>query len=117
MNNEAANWRSVPFTRGVNDTVPERAGVYAILRTKRVHGLPLTVDPVYVGKSRNLRQRLRSHLNRATAHNDVVASLMNRETIEFWCILMPEGEVGEMEKAIIQGVKPMANKIRYGGAT
>jgi len=113
MKNIISNWRSVPFSRHGRESVPESAGVYAILRVNRVMGLPMRSEPVYIGKSTNLHYRMASHLNPATAHNEEVGSLHDRESHEFWCNLMPSDQITEAEKTLIQVVNPKANKIRY----
>ena len=93
--------------------MPESPGVYAILRVNRVMGLPLQVEPIYIGKSKNLKSRLGSHLDPAKAHNEHVGSLNDRESLEFWCNLMPQEQITVAEKKLIQSLNPRANKIRY----
>jgi len=113
MKNAFANWRSVSFSRHGREFVPEASGVYAILRVNRVLGLPLGVEPLYVGKSKNLKLRMGKHLDPATAHNEHVGAVQDREALEFWCNLMPGDQVTSAEKILIQAVNPTANKIRY----
>jgi excinuclease UvrABC nuclease subunit len=87
--------------------------VYVILRVNRVMGLPLQSEPLYVGKTRNLRHRMGMHLDPATAHNEHVGAVRDREALEFWCNLMPREQITSAEKILIQAVNPTANKIRY----
>ncbi len=68
---------------------------------------------MYVGRTSNLRSRMGSHLNPATAHNEHVANLRDRSSLEFWCNLMPVDETAMAEKMLIRSVDPLANKIRY----
>ena len=104
------NWRSVPFSRHGRNSVPNSPGVYVILRVNRLLGIPMHVEPIYVGKSKSLRTRLGRHLNPARAHNEQVGSVDRRDTIEFWCNLMPEDRITEAEKNLIRIVNPKANK-------
>jgi excinuclease UvrABC nuclease subunit len=113
MKNEVSNWRSVSYSRHGRESVPESPGVYAILRINRVMGLPMLADPIYIGKSKNLRIRMGRHLDPATAHNEHVGAVNDRESLEFWCNLMPSEQITVAEKNLIQLVKPKANKIRY----
>ncbi len=113
MNNEVSNWRSVSYSRHGRVSVPESSGVYAILRVNRVMGLPMQAEPIYIGKTKNLRKRMGSHLDPATAHNEHVGAVNDRETLEFWCNLMPQEQITAAEKNLIQVVNPRANKIRY----
>ena len=96
------------------ESVPERPGVYAIMRVNRVFGLPMAAEAIYIGKSNNLRRRMASHLDPATAHNEQVGAVQDREALEFWCNLMPGDQITAAEKVLIQIIKPTANKVRYG---
>ena len=113
MKNEVSNWRSAPYSRHGRESVPASPGVYAILRVNRVMGLPLLSEPIYIGKSKNLKSRMGSHLDPAKAHNEHVGSLHDRASLEFWCNLMPGDQIAAAEKSLIQVVNPSANKIRY----
>jgi excinuclease UvrABC nuclease subunit len=84
-----------------------------ILRVNRLMGLPMHSDPLYIGKTKNLRKRMGSHLDPATAHNEQVGAVNDRESLEFWCNLMPQEQITAAEIALIQVVNPRANKIRY----
>jgi len=114
MSYDISNWRSTAFSRLARETVPERPGVYAILRVTRVLGLPMAAEAIYIGKTKNLRRRMGSHLDPATAHNEHVGSIQDREALEFWCNLMPGDQTTAAEKILIQIIKPTANKVRYG---
>ena len=113
MKNEVSNWRTTAFSWNGQASVPDTTGVYVILRVRRVMGLPLSADPIYVGKTKNLRKRMGSHLDPAKAHNERVGALPNRETVEFWCNLLPGDQIAEAEKDLIRVINPQANKIRY----
>lgn len=76
-------------------------------------GLPMRSDPLYVGKTKNLRKRMSSHLDPARAHNEQVGAVSDRESLEFWCNLMPDDQIDMAEKLLIRTVNPTANKIRY----
>jgi excinuclease UvrABC nuclease subunit len=50
-------WQSTKFTYG-NTEVPENPGVYLINRVHRIGGVPLKSEPIYIGRTNNLRRRL-----------------------------------------------------------
>ena len=52
------NWHSAHYGLGGVSAVPARAGVYAVVRVPRLHGLPQAFDALYVGKAVNLKRRL-----------------------------------------------------------
>ena len=71
-------------------------------------------EAVYIGKTKNLRKRMTTHLDPATAHNEQVGAVQDRAALEFWCNLMPGDQITAAEKVLIQIIKPTANKVRYG---
>jgi excinuclease UvrABC nuclease subunit len=112
MKNNFKDWRMTSFSHPGRASVPARSGVYAIVRTRRVFGLPTSFDVLYVGRSKSLRTRLAQHLNLNAAHNEVSFS-SDRSTLEFWCHLMPDDEIVSAEAELIRSIKPSTNKILY----
>src|SRR5437868_6760909 len=94
---EVASRRSVSFSRHGRESVPGSSGVYAILRVHRVMGLPMQSEPIYIGKAKNLRTRMGSHLDPFRAHNEQVVAVSDRESLEFWCNLMPSDQITAAE--------------------
>ena len=52
------SWSVIPYSRHRASQVPVESGVYIVMDAVRAWGLPLTLNPVYIGKSKNLRRRL-----------------------------------------------------------
>ena len=52
------NWQVAHYGSGGVAVVPPRPGVYAIFRLPRIHGLPRSVDALYIGRALNLKRRL-----------------------------------------------------------
>lgn len=111
-------WASVRLPGSALSNVPPVAGVYVITDVLEVAELRMRVEPIYVGKSRNLRRRLGSHLDPWRIHN---ASLSRRLTagprnskFEFWFKVLEPEEIDESEKELIRALSPETNIIRYG---
>lgn len=51
-------WKSTLLADHSANAVPPASGVYVLLKVERTAGVPLRADPLYVGKTANLRRRL-----------------------------------------------------------
>lgn len=102
-------WRVASYSRLYAHQVPQISGVYTLLKVKRVHGIPVAVDPVYVGQSRNLRRRWREHLG-ANEPNPSLQWLENE--VEFWWTALPEHQLDAAEASLIDELCPAANRRR-----
>jgi excinuclease UvrABC nuclease subunit len=107
-------WKSLPFILSLAYLVPDKSGVYAVLRTKRVLGLPTSVEVLYVGKSRRLRGRFKQHAKPWTEHNPKLDNRNYPGDWEFWFRAMPREELDAAERDLIRQTGPAANIIRYG---
>jgi excinuclease UvrABC nuclease subunit len=52
------DWKVADFHPVHRYRVPERPGIYAIVKAERSLGMPLQTTPIYVGMATNLRRRL-----------------------------------------------------------
>ena len=92
--------RRVHAKRGLAFGAPERPGVYVF---RDAHGQPL-----YVGRARNLRSRLRSYFRSERQRPAVEAALAALDRIE-WTVLGSELEAGLEELRLIRELRPPAN--------
>ena len=92
--------RRVHAKRGLAFGAPERPGVYVF---RDAHGQPL-----YVGRARNLRTRLRSYFRSDRQRPAVEAALGALDRIE-WNVLGSELEAGLEELRLIRELRPPAN--------
>lgn len=106
-------WKNEPLIRHVSDDVPDRPGVYAILSTQRRLGVPVQVEPLYVGKTVDLRRRLIEHADPWREHNKTLIAASLSHPLEFWFAELGIEEIDEVEKHLIREIKPPANRIHY----
>lgn len=52
------HWKSAALAAYAAEAVPREAGVYVLLHVDRTMGVPLRAEPIYVGKTQDLRRRL-----------------------------------------------------------
>lgn len=92
-------------------------GVYMVARVDRVEGLPLRVEPLYVGKtSRRFKRRLEEHFDPWRSHSaELNQSLRARDTstLELWVREARGKDVDRLERDLIRRLKPPLNKILY----
>lgn len=108
-------WSCAGYSFGLVRTVPELSGIYLVAQISRIHGLPLDMQVLYVGRANNLRRRYRSHVDlreQNPALNRLVAS--GRTDIEFWWAALPDGELDAAERRVIKDLMPVANRVTYG---
>ncbi len=86
------------------------------MRADRAFGLPIQLDVIYVGKSKNLRRRFLDHTNPWREHNESLNNMGNREKWEFWYLSLPGEEIDRAERKLINASTPMTNHILYRGA-
>jgi excinuclease UvrABC nuclease subunit len=112
------HWLSARLLGATLSDVPALPGVYVIADVLEVAALRMRVEPIYVGKSFNLRRRVSEHLDPWRTHN---ASLSRRLTagprnskFEFWFKVLKREEIDDVEKELIRALQPETNIIRYG---
>ena len=94
--------------------VPESTGVYVITRVQYNAGLPITVIPIYVGQSRNLKRRLSQHLPWNETNPDLASFLRHHVSeVEIWYATVDLDDLDAVERILIKKLDPEFNKLRY----
>ena len=104
-------WRSIQFVENLAGGIPKQPGVYAIVRVRRVHALPVQMEMVYAGKSLDLRRRFREHVVPWRERN-----LRLRQadgSWEFWYRKLPALDLDRIERDIIRQALPPGNVLQY----
>jgi hypothetical protein len=105
-------WRSTQFLENLAGGIPRDAGVYAIVRVRRVHSLPVQIEMIYAGKSLDLRRRFREHVLPWRERNE---RLRQAEAgWEFWFRKLPATDLDRVERDIIRQALPPGNVLTYG---
>lgn len=104
-------WRSIAFSDRLAGGIPNQPGVYAIVRVRRVHALPVQLDLIYAGKSLDLRRRFREHVSPWRERNERLQK--SEGGWEFWFRKLPLSELDKVERDIIRQSLPPGNVIQY----
>ena len=94
------------------------SGVYCFMKSEIISGLKTGTEPIYVGKSKNIRSRLNQHLNSNQCHNhklliDLIKQ-SGRSLIEFYYMEAPETDLDKLERDLILKLKPSHNLLLNG---
>lgn len=107
-------WRRTQSITEASKHAPTLSGVYAIARSTTVANLPKTLDWVYVGKSKNLRQRLNQHGPILETHLEMRDWITRNDNhIETWFTLLELEEANALERFLIQKLEPQFNRMSY----
>jgi hypothetical protein len=110
--NMFGEWYSTQFLAQLAGDIPRGPGVYAIVRVRRVHSLPVTMEMIYAGKSLDLRRRFREHVLPWRERNE---RLRQADTSwEFWFRKLPAADLDRVERDIIRQALPPGNVLTYG---
>jgi excinuclease UvrABC nuclease subunit len=109
----ALDWTVTTLASAALARVPARPGLYMIAAATRAAGVPLSVDPIYVGRSKNLQRRLGEHANPWREHNRQVGAALLQKELEFWYSEVPEEQLNQLEVQLINVINPHANRVRY----
>ncbi len=115
-----AEWNSVLLHPRLSSQVPKKPGIYGIFTVKDriakiAHGLQIR----YIGKAqKSIRSRFLAHTSPTSEHNDELAKLYNKESLEFWFIELPSDQIFQAERHLIRAFKKnsqteLLNKINY----
>lgn len=94
------NFKKVRYGKSAIENIPEKQGVYVI---NDIFGIG---RPDYIGKSRNLRRRVKEHLDKD------IDDFFGLKTLEYTEVRNEERN-GKLERELIRERKPRLNKIRY----
>lgn len=104
-------WRNIQFLENLAGGVPKQPGVYAIVRVRRVHALPVLMELVYAGKSLDLRRRFREHVIPWRERNHLLRQ--SDGSWEFWFRSLPAADLDRVEREIIRKALPPGNVLHY----
>ena len=99
---------------GAARIAPRLAGVYAYAEAETLHGLPLSLNWVYVGKAVDLSARLNDHDAEREANPLLRDWLHRRRTQgEVWYAVVPADQLDVVERDVIVTLQPRLNRMRY----
>lgn len=107
-------WRASRSVAGAALLAAQTAGVYAIGKVDRLHGLPVRAEWAYVGRTESLRRRLLEHLPTVEDNPGLRAWLRrNRGKLEVWLLAADSSVSRRLERTLIKEIQPLFNRIRY----
>lgn len=111
MSGFGRNWIQALPVSGDSKAIPKRSGLYAYGVVKRCNGLPVSINWVYVGKAKNLRQRTRSHSPVNEVNPDLQVWLRTPpQGAELWVVEVDAKSLNESEQDLIRCVDPSFNR-------
>jgi hypothetical protein len=105
------HWRRLPFSALHQAEVPPQSGVYAICtpgHPAKAGLFSVLYAPIYVGQSRNLRERFLRH-NRHPAP-EMRTALNCFRYLDFWFTTAPVAQVDALEGLLIECFGPPVNR-------
>ncbi len=104
-------WTILPNIHGKNFNIPPVSGIYAYAEVRRAFGLPVSVTWKYVGKSKNLKQRISNGHDVRNEANPRLRCWLNRHSAsaELWFALVPEDELDAVESQLVRTAQPDFN--------
>lgn len=88
-----------------------------LARVERVSGVPLRVEPLYIGKTlRRFATRLAEHVDPWRSHSSELNQRLrgtDLRELELWVLKAPRDQVAKLERQLIRQLRPTLNKIRY----
>ena len=95
---------------------PSAPGIYVIGRREFSFGLPAEPIWAYIGRSDNLKRRLREHLPINEMNSGLRNWLLNtREKIEVWYQQTTAHQSRQLERNLVRGLEPLFNEIKFKG--
>jgi excinuclease UvrABC nuclease subunit len=112
MTDVRLKWNAVCGAHGKNANIPAHSGIYAYAEVERLCGLIVSTRWVYIGQSRNLKQRIsQGHDSRYERNEELRAWLKrNYANVELWFAHVEEGQLDEVERQLVGTIKPRFNK-------
>jgi excinuclease UvrABC nuclease subunit len=106
-------WTNLRSIRAAAAAAPDSPGVYAIKRTYTEAGLPLATEVVYVGTSKQLKQRIGRHHPLLESNSGLRKWLVEHAAeVEVAYTLVANDERHSLEQELIRRLQPMFNRIR-----
>lgn len=108
-------WTPILYKEGLSSAAPAVSGIYAIIKVKRVGGLPLSSEVLYIGQSRNLRRRFGQHVDESEPNPylfEISTQSVGRD-LEFWWLPVSPQLLNNVEADLIRLLKPPANRRLY----
>lgn len=105
-------WKAVSGGHGKNSNIPTHSGIYAYAEVKRHCGLVISTQWVYIGQSRNLKQRISQGHDSRYEKNEELRSWLKRnyENVELWFAHVDEDRLDEIERHLVGTINPLFNK-------
>lgn len=91
--------------------VPGAKGVYVLSELQTFEGLPISLNPVYVGKSKHLRRRLSEHTLQSEK-NSALESYLRQRPVDLWVWYttdLRDCSLVGLEKILISRLSPRFN--------
>jgi excinuclease UvrABC nuclease subunit len=111
------NWSHIDYHSASGSYLPKMPGIYAVMRVKRAFGIPLGLNVLYVGKSKNLYRRFSQHVDPYRQHNKSLNEINGTQGLEFWYVQASVEELDQIERKLIRELSPSANVVRYSNET
>lgn len=107
-------WTRVRSVGAAARVAPRLAGVYAYAEAKTLHGLPVDLSWVYVGKALNLASRLDDH-DAERESSPLLRDWLHRrrQQGEVWYAVVPPEYLDVIERDAIVTLQPRLNRVRY----
>lgn len=104
-------WSTVATVHGKNLNIPESSGVYGYAEVTRVHGLPVAVRWVYIGKGLNLRRRISNGHDLRYERNVHLRNWLRRSNrnVELWFARVDEQDLDRVERSLVRDIQPEFN--------
>jgi hypothetical protein len=106
-------WRRVPVAHLASVVVSEISGVYAYAHATAIGGLPIALQWVYVGHTRNLRRRLEEHEDLREPNLELGFWLRTSRGAELWCVPLPFERLAPVEVSLVRELRPKFNRTKY----
>lgn len=105
------SWTVIPNIHGKNPNIPAQSGIYAYAEVTRQFGMPIAIHWKYIGKSKNLRQRISNGHDVRNEANAELRRWMNRHPAraELWFAPVPEPDLNRVEAQLVRSAQPHFN--------
>ena len=109
----ALDWNEANLERIRDSRIPKGPGVYVIKQVKRIMGLPVRHEIIYVGKTNSLQRRFKEHCSPRSEHNIELLHASWSKKLEFWFAEVSKDELDGVERDLIRRLEPETNIVRY----